>query len=161
TPLIGTQLTQSTAPTPDYSRDVAPILRQHCAICHRPGDVAPFAMTEHAVVASWAPIIKHALLSGEMPPWHVDPAYGQFTNSLALAAADRSTLLRWVDAGAPRGNGSDPLAELPLPPSFRVWPAELGPPDALVTPGMQSVKLTGVEPYRYLFVQTPNPTNVW
>ena len=56
------------------------------------------------------------------------------------------TLLRWINGGAPRGDGSDPLAELPLPPSFRVWPAELGPPDALVTPGLQSVQLTGVEP---------------
>jgi hypothetical protein len=161
TPLTGTPLLASTAPTPSYSSDVAPIFRQHCAICHRPNDVAPFAMTEYAVVSSWAPIIKHALLSNEMPPWHVDPAYGQWSNGLALAASDRSTLLRWIDAGAPRGDGSDPLADLPLPPSFRVWPAELGPPDALVTPGMQSVQLTGVEPYRYLFVQAPNPSNVW
>jgi hypothetical protein len=161
TPLTGPPLAASTAPTPSYSQDVAPILRQHCATCHRPNDVAPFAMTDYATIASWAPIIKHALLTGEMPPWHVDPAYGQWTNSLALAAADRSTLLRWVEAGAPRGDGSDPLAELPLPPSYSVWPPELGPPDAVVTPGMQTVQLTGVEPYRYLFIRTPNPSNVW
>ncbi len=161
TPVTGALLTGSTAPTPGYSRDVAPILRQHCAICHRPNDVAPFAMTDYATVASWAPVMQHALLSNEMPPWHVDPAYGHWSNSLALSAADRLSLLRWIDAGAPRGDGSDPLAELPLPPSFRVWPAELGPPDALVTPGLQSVKLTGVEAYRYLFVQAPNPSNVW
>jgi hypothetical protein len=161
TPLTGTPLATAVVRTPNYAREVAPIFRQHCAICHRPNDVAPFAMTEYAVVSSWAPVIKHALLSNEMPPWHVDPAYGTWTNSLALTAADRSTLLRWVDAGAPRGDGGDPLAELPLPPSFRVWPAELGPPDAIVTPGMQTVELTGIEPYRYLFVQTPNPSPVW
>ncbi|MFO1496958.1 MAG: hypothetical protein U1G07_00935 [Verrucomicrobiota bacterium] len=161
TPLTGPLLAAATTLTPAYARDVAPIFRQHCAICHRPNDVAPFAMTDYSVVSSWAPAIKHVLLSNEMPPWHVDAAFGHWTNSLALAAADRATLLRWLDAGAPRGEGSDPLADLPLPPSFRVWPAELGPPDALVTPGMQTVRLLGTEPYRYLFVQSPNPSNVW
>jgi hypothetical protein len=42
-----------------------------------------------------------------------------------------------------------------------VWPAELGPPDALVTPGMQSINLFGLEPYRYLPVRAPNTSNVW
>jgi mono/diheme cytochrome c family protein len=161
TPLTGPALAVSTAPVPSYATDVAPILHEHCAICHRPNDVAPFAMTDYASVASWAPAIKQSVLANEMPPWHVDPAYGHWTNGLALAASDRMTLVRWVNAGAPRGDGSDPLAELPLPPSYSVWPADLGPPDAIVTPGMQSVKLGGIEPYRYLFVQSPNPSNVW
>jgi hypothetical protein len=161
TPLTGPLLSTPGNETPSYSRDIAPIFREHCAICHRPGDVAPFAMTGYDVVHDWAPLIKHALLIGEMPPWHVDPAYGHWSNSLALPASAKSALLRWVDAGAPRGDGSDPLAELPLPPSFRVWPAELGPPDAVVTPGLQSINLSGFEPYRYLAVRAPNPSNVW
>src|SRR5262249_44411454 len=70
-------------------------------------------------------------------------------------------LIRWIDAGAPRGEGADPLAELPSWPAFDRWPEELGEPDALVTIPVQSIKANGVEPYRYLFVQAPNPTNVW
>ena len=27
-----------------YTRDVAPILYQNCAYCHRPGEVAPFSL---------------------------------------------------------------------------------------------------------------------
>jgi len=48
------------------------------------------------------------------------------------------------------GQGSDPLAELPLPPAFDQWPAELGEPDALVTIPVQPIKLPG-----------PNPTAIF
>src|ERR1017187_2213951 len=30
--------------TPTFARDVAPILYRHCAICHHPGEVAPFSL---------------------------------------------------------------------------------------------------------------------
>ena len=29
---------------PTYSRDIAPILQQHCQVCHRPGEAGPFSM---------------------------------------------------------------------------------------------------------------------
>lgn len=146
---------------PDYSRDVAPILYKQCAICHRPNDVAPFAMTNYSVIQEWAPAMKYMVMSGKMPPWHVDPQYGHWGNDLSLAPQDKATLVRWLNAGAPRGSGSDPLAELPVQPSYNQWPPELGEPDALVTIPSQGIKATGTEAYRYIFVQTPNPTNVW
>jgi mono/diheme cytochrome c family protein len=161
TPLTGVTLATLSAHTPSYSTEIAPIFHQHCAICHQPNDVAPFAMTNYETIASWAPAIKNVLLSGQMPPWHADPNYGQWSNNLALPPSTKSALLRWVDAGAPRGDGPDPLAEQLVPPSFRKWPEELGPPDAIVTPGEQTVKLVGIEKYRYIFVQAPNPTSVW
>src|SRR4030095_9318843 len=70
-------------------------------------------------------------------------------------------LIRWIDAGATRGEGRDLLAEQAPQPAFDRWPDDLGPPDARVTVPLQSIKATGSEPYRYLFVQAPNPTNVW
>jgi hypothetical protein len=161
TPLTGALLTAADAAVPEYSREIAPLFRQYCTICHRPNDVAPFAMTNYDVITQYAPAIKTDLLNGQMPPWHADTAYGQWSNSLAMPPAARSTLLRWIAAGTPRGSGPDPLAELPLPPSYRVWPADLGPPDAIVTPGPQEVKAFGTEPYRYLPVRSPNPSNVW
>ena len=36
---------------PDYVTDVAPILRERCANCHRQGGIAPFAMDSHHMVA--------------------------------------------------------------------------------------------------------------
>jgi len=160
-PLDGPVLAANSTTVPDYARDVAPVFHQYCLKCHRPNDVAPFALTNYDTALGWAPMIKHALLSNEMPPWHADPQSGDFTNSLALPVTARDTLVRWVNAGAPRGNGPDALAETPLPPSYREWPADLGEPDAIVMPPLQPVRATGIEAYRYIFVQTPNTTNVW
>jgi hypothetical protein len=160
-PAPGAPLTHTAEPTPDYARDIAPVLYDHCAKCHRPDGVAPFALTNYSVAAEWAPTIKHALLSGQMPPWHADPEYGRFSNDLSLPGHLKSALVRWIDAGAPRGEGGDPLADLPPPPAFDRWPDELGEPDALVTIPVQPIKATGSEPYRYIFAHTPNTSNVW
>ena len=48
------------------------------------------------------------------------------------AAADAQTLVRWIDAGAPRGEGEDPLAEAQTQPRPEEW--SLGQPDYIVTP---------------------------
>jgi len=161
TPVRDAALAPTSETTPDYAGEIAPAFREYCANCHRPAGVAPFALTNHSVAAKWAPSIKHALLSGQMPPWHADPEYGRFANDLSLPGQVKSALIRWIDAGAPRGSAGDPLAELPPPPAYDRWPDELGEPDALVTIPVQPIKATGSEPYRYIFTRTPNPTNVW
>ena len=161
TPASGAGLFDPAEPVPDYARDVAPILHQHCAICHRPNDVAPFALTNYSVVELWAPAIKHALLSNKMPPWHADPEYGHWANEISLPGEKRSALIRWINAGAPRGDGPDPLTELPVPPSYNKWPADLGQPDVQISIPLQSIKAVGAEPYRYVFTQAQNPSNVW
>jgi hypothetical protein len=161
TPVMGPRLFPSAEGTPDYAKDVAPIYYKYCAVCHRANGVAPFALTNYSVVSEWAASMKHALLSNKMPPWHADPEYGHFANDLSLPGDLKSTLIRWIDAGAPRGQGPDPLAELPPPSAFDQWPPELGVPDALVTIPVQQIKATGPEPYRYIFTQAPNPTNAW
>ena len=46
--LIGATLFSTTSPMyaapspPTFSKDVAPIVQQHCQSCHRPGEAAPF-----------------------------------------------------------------------------------------------------------------------
>ncbi len=161
TPARGAPLAHVAGEVPGYAEVVAPIFRQYCATCHRPNGVAPFALTNHSVAEAWAPVIKHAVLSGRMPPWHADPEYGRFANNLSLPGEAKSALVRWLDAGAPRGSGGDPLADLPPPPAFDEWPPELGEPDAVVSIPVQPIKAEGSEPYRYIYAQSPNPTNVW
>jgi len=34
----------SFAAPPTFNKDIAPILYQQCATCHRPGEVAPFSL---------------------------------------------------------------------------------------------------------------------
>ena len=54
--------------SPSYVSDVAPILAEQCATCHREGGVAPFAMDSHTMVQGWSPMIREVLLTRRMPP---------------------------------------------------------------------------------------------
>ncbi len=51
-----------------YSRDVATIMQNRCVECHRPGEIAPFALTSYDEVAGWAETILEVIDDGRMPP---------------------------------------------------------------------------------------------
>jgi len=42
------------AATPTFNKDIAPILYQNCATCHRPGEVAPFSLLAYEDAAKRA-----------------------------------------------------------------------------------------------------------
>lgn len=94
-----------------FSRDVAPILNRSCVTCHRPGEIAPMSLTTFEAARPWARAIRTAVSSRTMPPWYADPAHGTFANDPRLSERDVTTLLAWVDGGAPEGDRAD------LPPS--------------------------------------------
>ncbi len=157
----GAGLAVAAVGVPDYALEVAPLLQKNCVTCHRPGDIGSFAMTNHAVVAGQAASIKANLLEGIMPPWHADAPKGVFTNDFSLQPAEVARLLRWVDAGAPKGGGGDPLAEV-TPATVQDWP--MGTPDKIVRITRQNIpaKASQAEvPYRYAVVASPFTTNVW
>lgn len=144
--------------TPDYIRHIAPLLREHCVDCHRPDGIGPWSMNRHGRVANYADMIEEVLLTRRMPPWDPDPAHGEFVNSHTLSRWEVQTLLRWVRAGAPRGDGDDPL-EAPLGP-LPEWP--MGEPDVVIQlPEEQHIPATGVLDYRYIPVSTPFTNEVW
>src|SRR5262245_10509029 len=103
---------QGTQPT--FSKDVAPILYKHCTSCHRPGEIAPMSLRTYEDARPWARAIREKVTSGAMPPWHADPAHGKFSNDRRLSADEKQTLVRWVTAGAPAGDGKD----LPAAPTY-------------------------------------------
>ena len=143
---------------PSYSRDVAPLLQKSCVSCHRDGALAPWAMDGHARVKNNAAMIEEVLLMHRMPPWSADPDFGHFSNDPRLTRDETQTLLRWVAAGAPRGEGLDPLTE-PLPP-LGEW--ALGKPDVVIRlPEMQHVPATGVLDYRQIPIPSPFTNGVW
>jgi hypothetical protein len=90
------------AAAPSFTRDVAPVIAEKCAGCHRPGGIAPFSLvTAHQISASSA-VIAGAVQARLMPPWPPgkrSPAYvGQETR--ILSADQRASILAWVRAGA-------------------------------------------------------------
>ena len=144
--------------TPDYATQVAPLLQRYCVECHRPDGIGPFSMNSHRRVANHAEMIEEVLLTRRMPPWDPHPGYGKFVDPHSLSLEETQTLLRWVDAGAPRGNGADPL-EAPLA-TLPEW--RLGQPDVVIKlPAAQKIPATGILDYRYAKVANPFTNDVW
>ncbi len=141
-----------------YRKEVAPLIQSKCATCHSPGNIGPFAFSSHQKIKTRADMIREVVLTQRMPPWSADPHYGKFSNDCSLSKPETQTLLAWLDAGAVRDDGADPLSE--LPPPTPDWP--LGPPDLVVRlPQPQEIPPTGVLDYRYVTVDSPFTNQTW
>jgi hypothetical protein len=126
-----------------YSKDVAPILAQYCADCHRDGGIAPFAMNSHAMAQGWSPMIREVLMTKRMPPAQIDPHIGEFTNSYNIPFEDQQKVLHWIAQGSQKDGDADPLAQLE-------WPATewaFGEPDLIIELPPQEIPATGVLEY--------------
>ncbi|ALO47252.1 redoxin domain-containing protein [Pseudohongiella spirulinae] len=140
-----------------YSETIAPLLVEKCADCHRPGGIGPWAMTSHAMIQGFSPMIRETILTRRMPPWHADPEIGEFEHDLSLSTAEQRQVVAWIDAGAPRGDGPDPLAEVAAVDTE--W--EMGEPDLIVTLPAFDVPATGVLDYQFFEVKNPLDRDVW
>lgn len=144
------------AETVSFYKDVLPVLAERCQTCHRPGEAAPMPLLTYKQVRPWAKAIRESVATRRMPPWHADPSVARYSNDLSLTAAERQTLLAWVDAGAPEGN--DP------PPKVREfvdgW--RIAKPDAVFTmPAPFDVPASGTIDYQYFEVATKFAEDRW
>ena len=135
---------QAPTPAPTFTEHIAPIVFRSCASCHRPGEVAPFALLTYEDVKKRGRNIATVVADRYMPPWHPEPGYGTFRNSARLSAEEIATFAAWVKAGMPEGP-ADRLPPLPKFPSG--W--QLGEPDLIVkTSGAFEVPASGRDLYR-------------
>jgi hypothetical protein len=118
--------------------------------------MAPMSLGTWDEVRPWVKAIRKAVANGEMPPWHADPRYGPYRNARGLDDSERRTLLDWIDAGAPRGDG-----EAPPPPLFAEgWQG--GEPDVVVAlPQEISIPADGGDEYHYVLVPTGFAEERW
>lgn len=156
---LGCAVTALPKTVPAYSTQVAPLLAEKCTACHRAGGVAPWAMDQYATVKGWSAMLREVVASRRMPPWHADPVIGHFSNDRSLTPAQIRLLTDWVDAGAPRGDGPDPLLNQSKPAQGDGWP--LGPPDLVIEAPRQEVPATGVLDYRYADAPITLDRDVW
>lgn len=145
--------------TPDYATEVAPIIAEQCAACHREGGIGPFAMDSHLMLQGWSPMIREVLLTKRMPPMQVDPNIGHFSNARYMQEKDIQTMVHWIDAGAPRGAAAiDPLTQLNFP-DRKSW--QLGEPDYIVKAPVMEIPATGVLDYINVDVELPFDEDKW
>ena len=110
-----------------FTRDIAPVLFERCASCHRPGQIAPFSLLTYEDVRPRATRIADVVRSRAMPPWKPEPDHGRFQRDRRMAEAEIVAIERWVAQGMMRGSPADLP---PLPRFSDAW--QLGTPDLVV-----------------------------
>ncbi|MCH7959690.1 MAG: hypothetical protein IID08_06150 [Candidatus Hydrogenedentes bacterium] len=120
---------------PTFTKDVLPILQEHCQKCHREkpinmsGMLAPFSLRTYDEVRPWSKAISKAVSEKYMPPWFATEAFhGVFRNERSLTQDEMDTIIRWVEQGSKRGKRSDAPEPIDFP--SRDW--WLGEPDLIV-----------------------------
>jgi tetratricopeptide (TPR) repeat protein len=116
------------AATVTFARDIAPIVFEHCASCHRPGQAAPFSLLTYDEVRRRAQLIAVVTKSRSMPPWKPEPGYGEFAGERRLSDRQVELIQQWVELGTPEGDVHD----LPPTPQW-VGDWQLGKPDLVVS----------------------------
>src|SRR5215831_1134284 len=102
-----------------FTKDIAPIFQEKCEACHRTDSIAPMSLVTYEEARPWAKAVRERVITRQMPPWHIDKTVGiqKFKNDRSLSDAQIDTIVKWVDAGAPKGDPKD----MPAP---KVWPDE-------------------------------------
>jgi uncharacterized protein DUF3471/copper type II ascorbate-dependent monooxygenase-like protein len=143
-----------------FSKDVAPILFKHCADCHRPNELAPMSLLTFKDSRPWAKSIKEKVVNRQMPPWHADSHFGQFTNNRSLTQPEIDTIVAWVDQGAKEGSQKDLPAPPASPRSADGW--KIGKPDVVLSMQEEyTLDPSGSDEYINFTMPTSFKEDVW
>ena len=109
----------ATAPAleaPTFNNEVVRILQARCQTCHRPGEHAPFPLLTYR--DAYAATRRHSRRrprTARCRPWKPVPGFGDFVEPRRLSDAELTTLVRWIEAGAPEGDPAKLSAAAGLP----------------------------------------------
>ncbi|WP_422926099.1 c-type cytochrome [Singulisphaera sp. PoT] len=136
-----------------FNKDIAPLVFERCATCHRPGEVAPFPLLTYRDASKRAELIKMVIEDRTMPPWKAEPGSGHFADSRRLSDEQVALIGKWVKDGAPEGNPAD----LPATPKFATgW--QLGEPDMVLKMAeAYNFKAEGDDEYRCFVIPLEIP----
>jgi tetratricopeptide (TPR) repeat protein len=151
---VGSARGSGTAPPATFSKDVAPILFEHCGGCHHPDGPAPFSLLTYADAKRRARLIATATKARLMPPWKSEPGFGEFIGHTHLRESEIDAIQRWASSGAPEG---DPNELPPSPTWVSGW--QLGTPDLIVSwPAPYNVRAEGPDFSRTFVLSLPVST---
>ena len=147
-----------------FTRDVAPLFQQNCQVCHQPGQIGPMSLITYDQVRPWAPMIREKVLAQEMPPYHYDTNIGiqALKEDKRLSPAEITTIVAWVDQGAPMGDPADmpPPVTWPDPAEWKF--AEMfGQPDLVVPAKPIDIPADGQDLWWEPLVEIPIDEDRW
>ena len=140
-----------------YSKDVAPIFEDHCAVCHRSEQIAPMSLRTYAEARPWAKSILKKVTARDMPPFGAAGPIGRYRDDPRLTEKEIETIVAWVESGAQRGNPKD----LPEMRQFESKEWFLGPPDLTLKFPNYSNRQEGKDEYARLFTGYVFDEDVW
>ena len=141
-----------------YTKDIAPLLADRCAMCHHPSGSAPFSLLTYADVKRRATQIAGVTRRRFMPPWKADPDNGPFVGQHPLSDSEIARIQQWVDAGAIEGDPRDLPASLRHASVKRPWTDgwQLGSPDLVVSlPQPYTLQADGTDVFRVFVIPLP------
>lgn len=140
-----------------FNRDIAAILFQACANCHRPGEAGPFPLLSYQDAKSHARQIVAVTKARIMPPWLPEPGELKFADELRLSETQIALIEKWVEEGALEGPPSDPLG---VPSFVAGW--QLGKPDLIVKAEKPyRLPASGTDQYWNFIFRTPTNQTRW
>ena len=111
-----------------FNKNIAPVIFENCAACHRPNGSGPFPLLSFAEVKKHARQIGEVTQTRYMPPWLPEPGDRKFAGERRLSVQQIGMIQQWLAEGAVEGASED----LPPIPKWREgW--QLGTPDLVVT----------------------------
>jgi mono/diheme cytochrome c family protein len=154
---VESEATDGTAREVTFNRDIAPIVFEACADCHRPGGGAPFEFLDYESVRKRARQITRVVATGYMPPWLPEPGWGEFAGERRLSEEQQGLLRAWVAQGMPEGAEEDLP---PVPVYDDDW--HLGEPDLVLTlPEPYTLPAEGRDVYRNFPIPSSVTTKRW
>ena len=141
-----------------YTKDIAPLMNDRCAMCHHPNGSAPFSLLTYADVKRRATQIADVTKKRFMPPWKADPDNGPFIGQHPLTDAEIAMIQQWVDAGPVEGDARDLPAALRQAQGKRLWTEgwQLGAPDLVVSlPQPYTLQADGTDVFRIFVIPLP------
>jgi mono/diheme cytochrome c family protein len=140
-----------------YARAIAPIIQAKCATCHQPGGIGPMPLNTYEQIKGFSPMIREVIRTHRMPPYLADETVGAFQDDDRLTPQQMKTLVHWIDAGAPRGAGEDPLQKIKF--QAPEWP--LGKPDVVLNVPEVKIAAAGVMDYQHPVVANAMTEGRW
>ncbi len=154
---------EASSPPISYARDIRPLIEESCGSCHSEGGAGSFPLDGYEAVAARGDEIGSMVAQDRMPPWLANPRYGRWANDPRLSASDKSRILRWIEAGMPRGESTAEVApQLSVrTPARKPNPWRNGEPDAVLSMGAPQTVEEGGSTWATFYIPTDFGEDRW